>query len=105
MHGARYLSDPHGSLLFRLHTEAHLGRYRQGSHSAEMLICRNCGVLLGALYRDEQRLHGVVNANVLAERNAFASPQSVSPQRLTAEQKVQRWRELWFNVVRISADG
>jgi hypothetical protein len=101
-HGARYLSDPRGSLLLRLRNETCLGRYRQGSNTAEMLLCRNCGVLIGAVYRDEQRLRGVVNANILAAPAGFAAPQPVSPRQLTAEQKIQRWREIWFAEVRIS---
>jgi hypothetical protein len=103
-HGACYVSDPAGSLLLRLRAEQHLGRYRQGSGSAEMLLCRNCGVLVGAVHRDEQCLRGVVNVNALSAPIEFAAALPVSPKSLTAQQKVQRWRELWFPEVRITAD-
>src|SRR5215469_1071267 len=70
-HGAAWVSDPRGSLLIQIRDEADTGRYAQGDRLAEMLLCRNCGVLVGALWR-EQRLYGVVNASVLAQRVAFA---------------------------------
>jgi hypothetical protein len=34
----------------------------------------------------------------------FAAPHPVSPQTLSAAQKVQRWRELWFADVRIRTE-
>jgi hypothetical protein len=103
-HAAAYVSDPYGSLLVRVRDTAAEGRYRQGSGSAEMLLCRNCGVLLGALYRHENALLGVANVRTLESRGEFAPEQTVSPRLLSAEQKVGRWREIWFpNVNIISA--
>jgi hypothetical protein len=95
-HGAAYLSDPRGTLIIRIADRHAAGRYRQGSGLAELLFCRHCGVAIGALYRSEQRLYGVVNANVLDAAAGFGAEHSVSPQRLSADQKVSRWRELWF---------
>lgn len=94
-HGAAWVSDPRGSLAIRIRDERDTRRYTQGDRLAEMLLCRNCGVLVGALWR-EQRLFGVVNAGVLDRRVAFADTQPVSPRTLSAEAKKSRWQSLWF---------
>jgi hypothetical protein len=104
-HGAAYVSDPRGSLLLQVHNPTAEGRYRQGSGSAEMLLCRNCGVLLGALYQHEGVLFGVANVRALESRAEFAAEQQVSPRSLSPEQKVSRWREIWFPRVTLLTDG
>ena len=104
-HAAAYVSDPHGALRIWIRDEQRAGRYRQGSATAEMLVCRNCGVLVGALYRAEGSAYGVVNVRTLEERTRFAPEQPVSPQSLSATDKVRRWREIWFADVSIIAGG
>jgi hypothetical protein len=94
-HGAAWLSDPQGSLTLEIRNERDSARYAQGDRLAEMLLCRSCGVLVGALWRGE-RLYGVVNVAVLDERAAFAPVEPVSPRTLSAEAKVSRWQLLWF---------
>ena len=95
MHGAAWVSDPQGSLLIRMRDERGIGRYGQGAGIAEMLLCRNCGVLAAALWRTE-RLYGVVNCCALEARAAFAATQVVSPRHLSADAKTSRWQEVWF---------
>jgi hypothetical protein len=104
-HGAAYVSDPQGALRIRISDGQFAGRYRQGSGVAELLFCRNCGVLIGALYRGEQRLYGVVNAGVLDGRDGFGAEQPVSPQRLSPGDKVTRWQNIWFADVSIVTEG
>ena len=94
-HGAAWLSDPRGSLTVEIRSEHDTARYAQGDRLAEMLLCRKCGVLVAALWREE-RLYGVVNVAVLDERSAFAPAEPVSPRTLSAEAKVSRWQSLWF---------
>lgn len=99
-HRAAYVSDPQGALLILLAREGDSGRYAQGSGQAELLLCRNCGVLVAALYRDAGRLYAAVNANAV-EAVAFGAQQPVSLRTLAAEDKVRRWKELWFSNVTI----
>lgn len=101
-HGAAYVSDAQGELRIQIRDEAQVSRFRQGSNTAEMLICRTCGVLVGALHREAERLFGTVNAQALDCRGAFGAEQSVSPKLLPAEQKVLRWRDLWFKDVAVT---
>jgi len=99
-HGAAWVSDPRGSLNFQIRDEHDTSRYAQGDRLAEMLLCRNCGVLAGALWRGE-RLYAVVNASVLTARAAFAAPLPASPRTLSAEAKKSRWQSIWFADVTI----
>jgi hypothetical protein len=101
-HGAAYVSDPQGSLHLTIRDEHAASRYRQGSGLAELLLCRNCGVLIAALYRDEGVLYGAVNATVLEGRDDFGPAQAVSPKTLSGGEKVHRWRGIWFADVRIA---
>lgn len=100
-HGAAYVSDPAGSLLISARESQAVGRYRQGDALADMLLCRECGVLLGALYAPAAgQLFGVINVQATAQVSEFGAWQAVSPRELGAAQKVRRWQSIWFpNVI------
>jgi hypothetical protein len=103
-HGAAWLSDPQGSLRISVRDAGQLGKYAQGSGTAELLLCRQCGVLVGAcLSSDGDRLYGAVNARVLECDTPFAAAQVVSPHQLSVADKVRRWQQLWFSDVSIIA--
>jgi hypothetical protein len=102
-HAAAYVSDPAGSLRIEIRSDFEVNRFRQGSNTAEMLLCRICGVMVGALYRESNRLFGTLNAKALDTRLLFGSEESVSPKLLSAEQKAQRWRDIWFPEVLLEA--
>ncbi len=104
-HSAAYVSDPQGSLLVRIKDERNSSRYRQGSGMAELLLCRNCGVLVGACYRSHDRLYAAVNSKAVAAGVNFGAQQVVSPQKLSEAEKVNRWQDLWFSSVRIVTDA
>ena len=53
-HGARTTSDPNGAMRIRIRDSEKLQRYRFGLKTADFLICRACGVFVGALM-DEER--------------------------------------------------
>jgi len=95
-HGAAYLSDIDGSLNFTITGQTQAAPYRQGSGVAEFIICRQCGVLVGAFHVDGSRTLGVVNVRALDGVGAFGQAQPISPKTLTAAQKIERWRTLWF---------
>ena len=94
-HRAAWVSDPAGQLQIHAGT-AKLQRYRQGSGQAEFLLCRDCGVLVAVIAQgDDGRLFGAVNRNAFDQRDAFVTETVVSPQRLAAETKLERWSHLW----------
>jgi hypothetical protein len=94
-HRAAWVSDAAGQL--RIHASvAKLQRYRQGSGQAEFLLCRDCGVLVAVIaHSDDGRLLGAVNRNAFDQRDAFMAETVVSPQRLAAETRLERWSQLW----------
>ena len=102
-HAAAYVSDPLGRLRMEIRHELEVNRFRQGSNTAEMLLCRTCGVLVGALYREPNRLFGTLNAKALDARGSFGPEKTVSPKLLPTDQKVQRWCDLWFPDVLLDA--
>jgi hypothetical protein len=104
-HGASYISDPQGSLLIRMRTAHDTAAYRQGSAAAEFLVCRNCGVLVAVIYNDDRSVHAAVNVRALDPAIRFGPDLPVSPQTLSAPEKLRRWREIWFSSVVIDSPG
>lgn len=103
-HGSAYVSDSRGALRIQIREVGQVNRFRQGSNTAEMLVCRQCGVLVGALYQETDRLFGTLNAKALDCRASFGPEQTVSPKSLAADQKVQRWRDIWFPDVKVTSE-
>jgi len=95
-HGASYLSDPQGSVRITVSEYGQLNRYRQGSQTAEFLLCAHCGVLLGVQYQENGLLYLSINSRALADNQQFPPPQSASPRLLSVQEKTQRWKTLWF---------
>lgn len=102
-HGAAYVSDPEGKLEIGIRNEKDLSRYRQGSGSAEMLVCRNCGVMVAACYVEQASVYATVNCLAVAGRERFGPKEAVSPKQWDAQTKIRRWKRLWFKDVRIHA--
>lgn len=104
-HGAAYLSDPAGALSISVKDPRLLGRYRQGSAIADCLFCRHCGVLVGISYQDGEQLFATVNWRVLEKQTGFGAPLAVSPKTLSAAEKVERWKSVWFSRVALLPPG
>jgi hypothetical protein len=51
-HATRALSDPAGALKLSARDGSELGRYRFGTGFTDFLICRRCGVYIGAFMPD-----------------------------------------------------
>lgn len=102
-HRASWLSDPKGKLVVSVRDESGISKYRQGSGSAEFMLCRECGVLLGAFHDDGGTVLGAVNSKAVEGAPAFAEEVTVSPRLLEETRKISRWRTIWFNQVRFDA--
>jgi hypothetical protein len=61
-HATRTTSDPLGDLV---------ESYRFGSRSANFLVCRRCGVYIGAVCTTEAGSRAVINTNSLTDRALF----------------------------------
>jgi len=95
-HGAAYVSDPAGQLSVTMRSADALRRYRQGSNTAEFLLCDRCGVLVAVIFEHNARMYGAVNARSLEGSTGFGSAIAASPQWLAPDEKVARWSQLWI---------
>jgi hypothetical protein len=105
MHGAAYVSDPNGSLFLNIKADTDRGSYRQGSGQADLMYCRQCGVLVAALYEEAGQWYATVNARTIAGPTPFGAEQNASPKILSGEQKTTRWRDIWFRNVTVAVDA
>jgi hypothetical protein len=64
-HGARTTSDPSGRLAFHLNEGDALRRYRFGLKTADFLLCRVCGIYLGAQIATANGAFGIINTLAL----------------------------------------
>ena len=64
-HAARTTSDPSGRLAFRVNEGAALRRYRFGLMTADFLLCRGCGIYLGAQIATANGAFGIINTLAL----------------------------------------
>ena len=95
-HGAAYVSDPAGQLSITMPNSEALHRYRQGSNTADFLLCAQCGVLVAVAFEQDTRLYAAVNARSLDQPTGLGSAVAASPQRLSPGEKVVRWSQLWI---------
>jgi hypothetical protein len=70
-HATHTVSDPAGQVEIRANDLSLVERYRFGSGTEDFLLCRTCGVYIGAVCETEQGLRAVTNVNCLADRVAF----------------------------------
>jgi hypothetical protein len=64
-HAARTTSDPSGRLAFHVERGDALQRYRFGLMTADFLLCRSCGVYLGAQIAATAGTYGIINTRAL----------------------------------------
>ena len=67
-HGARTTSDPDGAIRIAIRNAGKLNRYRFALKTADFLVCRDCGVYIGALMEDGGKMWFTVNANSFHEK-------------------------------------
>jgi hypothetical protein len=67
-HAARNTSDPNGTIRIDVRDDAKLSRYCFGLKTADFLLCRKCGVYIGALMEDGGRMWFTVNVNTFRNR-------------------------------------
>lgn len=99
-HGARNTSDPNGAMRISVRERSLLERYRFGLKTADFLICKTCGVYIGALLDDEGRGWFTVNVNAFREAPPLDFP--IVPHDFDAEDvpgRIARRRVRWTPVV------
>jgi len=104
-HGAAYLSDEKGSLSIIIQNEGNISRYKQGSGICDFLVCRNCGVLTNVLFRDGHDVYGAINARSVSNYMALSESEAVHLIDLSDEERIQRWKRIWFPNVTIQREN
>lgn len=101
-HRARTASDPAGRVRILVADAQALSRYRFGLETADFLICRRCGVYLGAVMSVGGQAWATVNINTVdvdAGAAAFPAPQMVDYGAETRVQRQARRRVRWTPVI------
>jgi hypothetical protein len=102
-HGALSISDPAGSLTYRV-SPAALSTYRFGLRLADFLVCTYCGAYLGAYMEEAGRAYGVLNLNVLEARGRFGTARPMNYDGEGEAQRLARRRERWTPAARIDVE-
>ena len=98
-HGALTTSDPAGRLTWHVEDGALLQRYRFGLRTADFLLCRRCGVYIGAQIETARGAFGIINALALtavpqALPRAAAADYSSESTDERVERRERRWTPL-----------
>jgi hypothetical protein len=95
-HGARTTSDPSARVEFTARNGDRLMRYRFGQGTTDFLICRQCGVYVGAQIHTPRGSFGIINVNALQAAPAGLSqavPMDYGSE--TIEQRIARREQRW----------
>ena len=87
-HDALSTSDSAGTLLFTAANPDNLQRYRFAMRTADFLLCRECGVYIGAVIETDSGRYGIINTHSLASMPADIA--DVAPITYDSEDKQGR---------------
>ncbi len=95
-HAVRTTSDPRARLSITVRDASDLGRYTFGLHAADFLLCRRCGVYVGALLGEAPHMVATLNVNVLDD-DPFGgrTPQPAHYDGEDAEARRKRRMQMW----------
>ena len=99
-HGTRTVADPDG--VFKVWAEdwREVLRYKFGTGTADYLMCRSCGVYVGAVCETSSGLRAVANVNCLNDRAQFtAVPAPMDFDGETTETRLARRATNWMPAV------
>jgi hypothetical protein len=96
-HATRTVADAKGLAEISAADWSLVELYRFGSKTADYILCRRCGVYVGAVCETAEGLRAVINVNALDERAAFtAEPVATNYDGETAEARLARRAERWM---------
>lgn len=98
-HDALSTSDPAGSVTFAASNPDMLQKYRFGLRTADFLLCRECGVYIGAIIETDSGAYGIANVhalNKIPENLAATAPISYDAE--DTDGRVSRREKRWTPV-------
>ena len=101
-HDALSTSDPAGQLAFTAVRPESLQKYRFGLKTADFLLCRECGVYIGAAIQTPGGAYGIINLHALPEAPAnLATTAPISYEGEDVDGRVSRRADRWTPVTEI----
>jgi hypothetical protein len=99
-HGTRATSDPAAELKFRFERPEFLRRYRFALRTADFLVCKECGIYVGAVLLSGRGAQGTINLNTLRDPPKGLRPgKAVNHDDESAEIRRGRRVQTWTPVV------
>lgn len=99
-----YISDAQGTVDIEIHKPNLIKLFQQGHKLAHFLTCQECKTVVCVIYTEGSQQFAAFNANLILNKDLFAPSLSVSPKKLTSEEKVSRWKQLWFSDLKFSSE-
>lgn len=98
-HDALSTSDPEGTLSFVAEQPESLQRYRFGLKTADFLLCRRCGVYIGAVIDSASGRFGIINTHTVVDgTDGFADAAPADYDSEDVDARVGRREERWTPV-------
>lgn len=95
-HDALSTSDPTGELRFSAIVPGNLQHYQFGLKTADFLLCRECGVYIGAFIETGNGSWGIVNTHALTDKPTDISAHTPADyDGETSGNRVSRREERW----------
>ena len=101
-HHALSASDPSARLEFNAKDAAKLQRYRFGLRTADFLLCRDCGVYIGAVIETDAGHFGIINTHALDEQpDDLAEPGAITYDGEATDDRIGRRERVWTPVTTV----
>jgi hypothetical protein len=95
-HGALTTSDSGGRLLFHVNDVDLLERYRFGLKTADFLLCKRCGVYVGAQIETAHGAFGTINVLTMTPvPNGLPVPAPAEYSSESSDERVERREKRW----------
>lgn len=98
-HDALSTSNETASIAFQAATPEALQRYRFGLNTADFLLCKRCGVYIGAVIKTDAGHVGIINTHALdPQPRQLAAAVPISYDGEDTDDRVQRRQQHWSPV-------
>ena len=98
-HDALSTSEPAATIEFIAHDSGMLQKYRFGLHTADFLLCRNCGVYIGAVIEVDDTRFGIINTHALRPvPETIAGVAPISYDTENTDDRISRRQLRWAQV-------
>ena len=95
-------SDPAGRLTFHVNEPDALQRYRFGLNTADFLLCRRCGVYIGAQIQTAGGAFGIINTRALTPHlQGLPAAAAADYGSENAGERIQRREKRWTPLAKL----